>query len=212
MNPIKQRSTEISPGTISMLTDARHVRHLYDSGFTLIELMVTLLILAILLAITIPTFLGVTRSAVGRVAQANANIALLDSQTTFYSIGQSYEPVNTLIKGLNATEKALTFQTAPSTAHNQISVYVAPDQNGIIMAVQSNIKKDCWYTIINGKAEPVKAGTPYKTLPAAELGVGTFFGEAKLPANGVPRICQASKVLAAAAGSVAYQKSSYPTL
>ena len=31
-----------------------------DAGFTLIELMVVLLILAILLAIAIPTFLGVT--------------------------------------------------------------------------------------------------------------------------------------------------------
>ncbi|MDA8366837.1 MAG: prepilin-type N-terminal cleavage/methylation domain-containing protein, partial [Actinomycetota bacterium] len=34
-----------------------------DAGFTLIELMVVLLILAILLAIAIPTFLGVTGSA-----------------------------------------------------------------------------------------------------------------------------------------------------
>ena len=34
-----------------------------DSGFTLIELMVVLLILAILLAIAIPTFLSVTGGA-----------------------------------------------------------------------------------------------------------------------------------------------------
>ena len=34
-----------------------------DAGFTLIELMVVLLIIAILLAIAIPTFLGVTGSA-----------------------------------------------------------------------------------------------------------------------------------------------------
>ncbi len=34
-----------------------------EGGFTLIELMVVLLIIAILLAIAIPTFLGVTSSA-----------------------------------------------------------------------------------------------------------------------------------------------------
>ena len=38
-----------------------------DAGFTLIELMVVLLILAILLAIAIPTFLGVTGGANDRV-------------------------------------------------------------------------------------------------------------------------------------------------
>ena len=42
-----------------------------EEGFTLIELMVVLLIIAILLAIAIPTFLGVTNSASDRAAQSN---------------------------------------------------------------------------------------------------------------------------------------------
>ena len=42
-----------------------------DSGFTLIELMVVLLILAILLAIAIPTFLGTTKTANDRAVQSN---------------------------------------------------------------------------------------------------------------------------------------------
>lgn len=212
MHPVRQRSADVSPNTVNPMIASRHARHISDSGFTVIELMVTLLILAILLAIAIPTFLGVTRSAVGRVAQTNSNTALLDSQTSFYASSQSYQSVAVLISTLNATEKTLTFQTAASTDHSHISIYVSPDQNGIIMAVQSNTKKDCWYTIINGRAEPATTGTPYKTLPATVLGVGTYFGEAKLPANGVPRTCRASAVFAAAAGSVAYQKGSFPNL
>ena len=52
-----------------------------DAGFTLIELMVVLLILAILLAIAIPTFLGVTKSANDRAAQSNLNTALVNAKS-----------------------------------------------------------------------------------------------------------------------------------
>ena len=49
------------------------------SGFTLIELMVVLLIIAILLAIAIPTFLGVTSSANDRATQSNLTNALTET-------------------------------------------------------------------------------------------------------------------------------------
>ncbi len=52
--------------------------------------MVVLLILAILLAIAIPTFLGVTKSANDRAAQSNLNTALVNAKAAFQSQGQSY--------------------------------------------------------------------------------------------------------------------------
>ena len=163
--PSKQRNAELSPNTVNLTVESRHLPQIYDGGFTLIEVMVTLLILAILLAIAIPTFLGVTRSAAGRVAQVNSNTALLDSKTTFYTSGQSFPPVATLITALNATEKALTFQTAASTNHSRISIYVATDQSSLIMAVQSNTTKDCWYTIVNGASEAAKAAPRTRNFP-----------------------------------------------
>ena len=180
MHLFKHRSAEASPNSVSLMIESRYARHLYDGGFTLIELMVTLLILAILLAIAVPTFLGITRSASGRVAQSNSNTAFLDSQTAFYASSQGYQPVATLVAALNATEKSLKFQTAASTNHSQISVYVAPDQNGIILAVQSNTKKDCWYTIINGKPEAAR-GHCYRTLPAAVLWGRLFLRRGETP-------------------------------
>ena len=60
-----------------------------DAGFTLIELMVVLLIIAILLAIAIPTFLGVSGSANDRAAQSNLTNALTEVKA-LYQNSQSY--------------------------------------------------------------------------------------------------------------------------
>src|SRR5580704_486613 len=60
-----------------------------EAGFTLIELMVVLLIIAILLAIAIPTFLGVTNTAGDRAAQSNLTNALTEAKA-LYQVNQSY--------------------------------------------------------------------------------------------------------------------------
>jgi type IV pilus assembly protein PilA len=54
-----------------------------DEGFTLIELMVVLLIIAILLAIAIPTFLGARNTANARSTQENLRNGLTAEQTNW---------------------------------------------------------------------------------------------------------------------------------
>ena len=77
----------------SMLTRLRETRTVEgeaaESGFTLIELMVVLLIIAILLAIAIPTFLGVSGSANDRASQSNLTNALTEVKA-LYQNNQSY--------------------------------------------------------------------------------------------------------------------------
>src|ERR1700721_2187983 len=62
-----------------------------EAGFTLIELMVVLLIIAILLAIAIPTFLGVTGSANDRAAQSNLTNALTEAAAAYQGKGQTFQ-------------------------------------------------------------------------------------------------------------------------
>lgn len=63
-------------------------RHEDERGFTLIELMVVVLIVAILLAIAIPTFLRVRRNAQDRAAQ-NSVSAALKAEKAFYTESSS---------------------------------------------------------------------------------------------------------------------------
>src|SRR5688572_123146 len=60
-----------------------------EGGFTLIELMVVVLIIAILIAIAIPTFLGARKRAQDKQAQSNLRNALT-AEKTYYVDNQSY--------------------------------------------------------------------------------------------------------------------------
>lgn len=122
-----------------------------DAGFTLIELMVVLLILAILLAIAIPTFLGVTKSANDRAAQSNVNTAYTNVKALYQQFGQSYVNPNqagfnsaSMVTSLSAAEPSLSFTTGASTKTSQVSVFVSSDGNGVVLADYSPNSKNCW--------------------------------------------------------------------
>jgi type IV pilus assembly protein PilA len=80
-----------------------------DKGFTLIELMVVVLIIAILIAIAIPTFLGLRRRAQDRAAQSNLRNAVTAAKA-YFTDNESYVGFNAAA-GL-ATEPSLQWEDA----------------------------------------------------------------------------------------------------
>ena len=66
-----------------MLINSLKSRRDDEEGFTLIELMVVVLIIAILIAIASPTFLGARERAQNRAAQSNLRNALTAEKTFF---------------------------------------------------------------------------------------------------------------------------------
>src|SRR2546423_1316347 len=83
-----------------------------DHGFTLIELMVVVLIIAILLAIAIPTFLGSRQKAQDRAAQSNLRNALT-AEKTYFTDTEAYTTDASALRGI---EPNLTFGTDPATS------------------------------------------------------------------------------------------------
>jgi type IV pilus assembly protein PilA len=165
-----------------------------DAGFTLIELMVVLLILAILLAIAIPTFLGVTKSANDRAAQSNVNTAFVNAKAAFQQNSQSYAGATTLVASLTTAEPSLSFITGTlttATAQSTVSVNTAADGGSVVLAVLSKSTNNCWYLVDNTATESTTAYSTTAssfvpataTVAASGSGfpyqAGTWYGEVK---------------------------------
>ena len=92
-----------------------------EGGFTLIELMVVVLIIAILIAIAIPTFLGARKRAQDKQAQSNLRNALT-AEKTFYVDHQDYASVTgTDLTDLQGIESSLVW-TSNNAATRGVTV------------------------------------------------------------------------------------------
>jgi len=156
-----------------------------DAGFTLIELMVVLLILAILLAIAIPTFLGVTGGANDRAAQSNLNTSLTTVKAAAANNNQTYTGIATT--QFAANEPSITWSNdAAVTTQGPVSWHQSADGNGIILASYSKNGPTCWYAADN---QSTVAGA---WAPGAAPGV--LYNHATIGAGGAPKVatCDAS--------------------
>jgi type IV pilus assembly protein PilA len=131
-------------------------RHREDEeGFTLIELMVVVLIIAILIAIAIPTFLGARTRAQDRQAQSNLRNAFA-AEKVVYTDNQAYTATPAT---LTAVEPSLSYVAAASMASetNPKKIYV--DVTGTTLTIGARSKSGtCWYMKDSSNA-PTTFGT-----------------------------------------------------
>ncbi|MCL4434886.1 MAG: type II secretion system GspH family protein [Actinobacteria bacterium] len=145
-----------------------------EEGFTLIELMVVLLIMGILLAIAIPTFLGVTGSAKDKGAQSD----LTNADTTgkvFYENNVSYNAASDsspMSSGyLQSAEPQLQFvaQGAANSAKNQVWVLTSTNGNSAMYGTWSPTGV-CWLLVDN------EGGTDSSMTAWGSPSPGTHYG------------------------------------
>jgi type IV pilus assembly protein PilA len=99
-----------------------------EEGFTLIELMVVVLIIAILLAIAIPSFLGARKSAQNRAVQSNLRSVLTAEKT--YAVDHD-GALTATVADLKTVEPNLQLDAADIT--KGIVVALSPDTLTVCM-------------------------------------------------------------------------------
>ncbi len=141
-----------------------------ERGFTMVELMIVALIIGILIAIALPTFLGARSRAQNRAAQSDLRNTLVAAKT-IYANNDSY--LGATATGLAGVESALTFVTvASTTAAPNVSVMTTPTAN-TWAAARMSATGTCF-----GIKDSTTLGTTYVTA------LGTCTGDAANSATG----------------------------
>ena len=129
-----------------------------EAGFTLIELMVVLLIMAILMAIAIPTFLGVRSGAQERSAQSDLTNAVISAKTVFTNSG-TFATTASLVSNLQSSEPELSFTSALVAANGKHAVSVAVSVDGAIIVLSDQSQDSrCWYAEANEESTATSNG------------------------------------------------------
>ena len=132
-----------------LATQRAHARS-KDDGFTLIELMVVVLIIAILIAIAIPTFLGARERAQDRQAQSNLRNAFA-AEKVLYTDNQAYSEVGGSLQSVEPSLSYTTGLVAPAAATPK-EIYVKVSGNVVYLSARS--KTDTCFYMKDDAASP----------------------------------------------------------
>lgn len=116
-----------------------------EGGFTLIELMVVVLIIAILIAIAIPTFLGARTRAQDRQAQSNLRNAFA-AEKVVYTDDQAYTATPATLTAVEPSLNYTAGTTPPDVAATAPkNIYVNVDGSGVLTLAARSKSGTCFY-------------------------------------------------------------------
>ena len=136
-----------------------------DDGFTLIELMVVVLIIAILLAIAIPTYLGARDRANNRAVQSNLRNAHTN-ELAFYTDRQGF--TDDTIE-MTKMEPSLTWTNlATDMALSPKTIFVTlPTPDEVVLGAKSKSGTCYWLRAVGDQDVPRFASNDCAATPAA---------------------------------------------
>jgi type IV pilus assembly protein PilA len=124
------------------MTQPSSIRRRDERGFTLVEAMVVVLIIGVLMAIGIPTFLGARSRAQDSAAKSSLRNTLT-AAGVIYTDDETYSAANA--KALGAAEGSLTFVDSPKASSGSDAVSVSPKTT--FGAAAKSASGNCFYVV-----------------------------------------------------------------
>jgi type IV pilus assembly protein PilA len=142
-----------------------------DKGFTLIELMVVVLIIAILLAIAIPTFLGLRERAQDRAAQAELRDGLTAAKA-YFTDDETFTGFTPAVA--EGVEPSLTWGAAGSTT--TVGIYVLDAGDSIVLSMQSESDNGWFCAMDTANQSSVRGPVAAEPATVAACTAGAVIG------------------------------------